>query len=78
MGRALALLLALTGAADAADKALILNDQEQRDLVALLDAATKAQGLAMAPQALRLYYKLQAAGVVTEQKTEPAEGKDAK
>jgi hypothetical protein len=68
------MLLLLTGGAQAADKALILNEQEQRDLVTILDAATKAQGLAIAASTLRLLYKLQSAGVVQEPPKPESEG----
>jgi hypothetical protein len=62
--------------ANAADRALILTDQDQKDLVQALDAATKAQGLAVAPANVRLYQKLLAAPVVTEQSHDkPAETK---
>lgn len=58
----------------AADKALILTDKEQTELVQALDAATKAQGLVIAPATLRLYYKLQSAGSVIEKKDDPQGG----
>ena len=68
------ILLLLVLPVHAADRAMILNDQDQRDLVQMLDTATRAQGLSIAPTALRLYNKLQTSGVVTEQK--PVESKE--
>lgn len=66
--RALLALLLMIGSAQAADKAMILDDKDQQDLINALDAATRAQGLAIAPSTLKLLYKLQSAGTVTGQK----------
>ena len=70
-----ALVLLFTASAAGADKALILNDQDQKDLVQVLDAATRAQGLSIAATSLRLYQKLLAAPSITEQKDAPHDAK---
>jgi hypothetical protein len=64
--RALALLLFLTTPAIAADKALILTDQEQQELIQVLDQATKMGGLSIAPVTAKLLGKLQSAPAVKE------------
>lgn len=70
-------LLFLSAPACAADKALMLNDQEQAALRHVLDVATKAQGIEIAPMTVYLLNKLNAAGVVTESKEIPAQPKAA-
>lgn len=66
------LVSAFIGPAHAADKALILNDQEQVAYRAILDAAIKANGLnTISRNAFVLSDKLDAAGVVTDQKNVP-------
>jgi hypothetical protein len=54
----IALLLLATPAA-AKDVTITLNDQEQQAWAQLLDQAVRAGGLQSAPNALRLYMKLQ-------------------
>lgn len=67
-----ALLLAAIVPAHAADKALILNDQEQSAYRAILDTAVRASGLSpLSRNAFILSDKLDAAGTVTERKTDP-------
>jgi hypothetical protein len=67
----LAILMLLISSAQAADKAVILSDQEQVALRNILDIATKAQGLAIAGDALYFANKINQAGVVTDQKAVP-------
>jgi hypothetical protein len=55
----IALLLATPAAAK--DVTITLNDQEQQAWAQLLDQAVRAGGLQSAPNALRLYMKLQEA-----------------
>jgi len=64
---AVALCLFASGA-HAKDVALILNDQEQASLRQVLDIATRADGLQIAPLTVYLLRKLEAAGVVTNVK----------
>ncbi len=65
-------LLMLTSPCYAADRALILNDQEQAALRVILDAAIKSQGLnGVSRNAFFLSDKLDAAGIVTESKPVP-------
>jgi hypothetical protein len=64
--RVLIILLALTTPARAADKALILNDQEQQEFLQVLDDATKMRGIAIAPVTVKLLDKLRAAPVVKD------------
>lgn len=67
-----ALMLAATVQANAAEKALILGDPEQGAFRVILDAACKAQGLSpVCRNAFILSDKLDAAGTVTERKTDP-------
>jgi hypothetical protein len=70
-----AILLCLTTPtlpASAADKALILTDQEQAAYIAIMDAAIKQSGLSqISRNAIVLADKLYAAGVVTNQQTIP-------
>ena len=68
---AMVLRLAPFGA-KAAEYALVLNDSERQALIALLDEATKAKGLAVAPNAVYLANKIQSAPVVTDKKDDPA------
>lgn len=59
--------------AQAADKALILNDAQQGALRQALDSAIRANGLSQASRnAIVLSDMLDAAGVVTEHKEAPA------
>ena len=62
------LLLALTclfsTTAHAADRALVLTDEEQSALVNVLDAATKAQGLSVAQTTLYFLNKIRSAPTV--------------
>ena len=67
----LVLPLAATGAS-AADHMLVLSDQEMAALYQVLDSATKAQGLQIAPQTVYLLNKMKAAPVVTEHTDAPA------
>ena len=60
-----ALVLALPVKAFAADKALILSDDEQAAFRQILDAATKGSGIQIAPAAVYLLNKLNTAPVVT-------------
>lgn len=72
----LALALLLSVPAQAADKALILNDQEQAAYRAILDSAIKANGLSpISRNAFILSDKLDASGVVTEHKADPTPAK---
>jgi len=77
MGRALALVVAValvpSTVAIAAEKALVLTDQEQTALVEILDAATKQGGISVAGKTIYFLNKLNAAPVVTSQT--PAEPK---
>jgi hypothetical protein len=68
-------MLVMSAPARSADKALILNDQEQAALRNVLDIATKAEGLKIAPATVYLMNKLDAAGVVTERKDPTPEPK---
>jgi hypothetical protein len=70
MGRTLAVLfLALipSTAAIAAERALVLTDQEQTALVEILDAATKQGGISIAGKTTYFLNKLNAAPTVTSQ-----------
>jgi len=62
------LLALISTPAGAVDHALILNDDEKKALVEILDIAVKSRGLEVAPNAVYLLNKLKAAPVVTEQK----------
>ena len=62
-----ALVLAFPAQALAADKALILSDDEQAALRHVLDVATKAEGLQIAQTTLFLLNKLNSAPVVTSE-----------
>lgn len=76
MGRTLSaafLLLLLTLSASATDYAVMLNDTERAVLIELIDAAVKARGLDVAPNAVYLANKIKSAGVVTDQKQVPEE-----
>jgi hypothetical protein len=68
----LALLYPFT--AQAKDVALMLNDQEQAALRQILDVATKAGGMQIAPNTVYLLNKLNTAPVVTDHKDTPAAG----
>jgi hypothetical protein len=66
-----AALLLISSSAQAADRALILTDQEQMALRAIFDAAIRQGGATqLSRNAFVLLDKLDAAGVVTEQKKE--------
>ena len=69
MGRTLAIVLLtlLPSTAMAAEKALVLTDQEQAALVEILDAATKQGGLSIAGKTTYFLNKLNTAPVVTSQ-----------
>jgi len=71
------LLLAFASRANAADTALILNDQEKAALLEALDEATKAKGLAIAPNTVYLANKIRTAPVVTDRKDNPDPPKEA-
>lgn len=68
---AILLLPILCGAAQAKNIALILNDDEQVALRVVLDTATKAQGIQIAPTTVYLLNKLNSAGTVVEHKDDP-------
>lgn len=68
---ALALSLFSAAQARAADYALILNDAERAALLEIINEAVKARGLDIAANAVILASKVRAAGVATEQKSEP-------
>ena len=70
---ALAFALLAPSLAQAKDVALILNDNEVTALKQMLDAATKAQGLAVAGTAVYLLDKINKAPTVTDKKDVPAE-----
>lgn len=71
-----AILLTVPSIASAKDVALILNDDEQNAFRAVLDAATKAQGIQIAPMTVYLLNKLNSAGTVVEHKDDaPKEDK---
>ena len=65
--------MVLVSPVQAAEKVLMLSDQEVVALKTLLDVACKAQGLTqMCRNAFILSDKIDSAGVVTEQKPVPA------
>ena len=71
MRTAIILLLTLTPAF-AADKALMLNEQEQAAFKQILDSATKAGGIQIAPTTVYFLNKLNVAPTVEpEKKSEP-------
>ena len=57
----------------AKDVALILSDDEQKILYRVLDAATRGQGIEIAPATAYLLNKLRTAGTVTERKDDKPE-----
>lgn len=63
----LALILLAPSPASAKDVALILNDQNRTALAQVLDLATKAYGLQVAPVTVQLKALLDAAPEVTQQ-----------
>ena len=63
--------LVLPQIAAAKNVALILNDDEQAALRVVLDDATKAQGLQIAPTTVYLLNKLNSAGTIVEHKDDP-------
>lgn len=67
----LVLLLLATVPAGAADRAVVLNDTETAALLDALDEATKAKGLAIAPNTVYLANKIRTAPIVTERKEDP-------
>jgi hypothetical protein len=67
-----ALLFLVPVTAHAADKALLLNDNEQAIFRQILDAATKAGGIQAAPYTVYFLNKLDAAPAVVPHKDEPA------
>lgn len=62
-----AFLATFGSAASAKDVALILNDQQRASLVQILDLATKAYGLQVAPATVQLKGLVDAAPEVTQQ-----------
>lgn len=64
--RSLAIFFALLIPAHATDYAVMLNDVERAALIDLIDAAVRAKGLDVAPNALYLANKIKAAGTVIE------------
>lgn len=76
MKRLFVLAVLTASPAWAADVALILNDEEQKALRQVLDAATRDRGLEMAGITVYFANKLRAAGTVTERKDEPADKKE--
>jgi hypothetical protein len=72
MKRLLMLAVLIVTPAHAADKALILSDQQQGAYRAILDAAIRANGLSsLSRNAFILSDMLDQAGVVTEHKENP-------
>lgn len=67
---ALILLLSIVPAR-AADYMIVLNDNEKKVLIDILDEATKARGLVIAGSTLHFLNKVQTAPVVTERKEDP-------
>lgn len=66
-------LMMLVTQAQAADKALVLDDNDQIILRQVLDRATKALGMEIAPSTVHLLNKLNAAPIVTGRKESPSE-----
>lgn len=66
----IAVLLA-SAPANAADYMVVVNDQEKQALVEILDEATRAKGLAIAPNTVHFLNKIRSAPVVTERKDDP-------
>jgi hypothetical protein len=62
------LLLFSVTAANAKDYALVINDNEKKGLKQVLDAATKAEGMKIAPFTVYLLNKINAAPEVTAHK----------
>ena len=75
MGRTLALVVAValvpSTVAVAAEKALVLTDQEQTALVEILDAATKQGGISIAGKTTYFLNKLNAAPVTSQTPADP-------
>jgi hypothetical protein len=71
-------LLVLTTQSFAADKALMLNDDEQTALRQILDVATRAQGLQIAPTALYFINKINAAPSVVPHKDDAPKAEEPK
>lgn len=71
--RTIIALLLLGSTAQAADKVMILKDKDQQSLLRVIDASLKAHGIAVLPDAARLFDAYNAAGTLQDQKpvTEP-------
>jgi hypothetical protein len=69
--RSFLFLIALSTAAQAKDVMIILNDQEQAAYKRVLDSATKAEGVQIAPITVYLMNKLNQAMEVVERKDNP-------
>lgn len=70
---AFASAIALASAAQAKDVTIILNDQEQQAFVQVMDAATRAGGLAATQGTIYFYNKLQTAIAAANTPAKPAE-----
>jgi len=68
MMRIFLVLIALAVPAEGRDVMIVLNDQEQAALRRVLDSATKAEGIQIAPMTVYLMNKLNAAMEVVERK----------
>ena len=66
-----ALLFLLPATAQAADKVLVLNDNEQAIFRQILDAATKSGGIQAAPYTVYFLNKLDSAPSVVPHKDDP-------
>jgi hypothetical protein len=67
-----ALAFIIPVAAHAADKAVMLTDDEQSALVQILDAATKAQGISIATNTVYFLNKIKSAPTVVPHVDAPA------
>lgn len=65
------ILWASTGGAIAREVAIIADDQHYNDIVQLVDAALKGQGVSVLPQANRVLDILQKASTVVDKKENP-------
>lgn len=70
------LLVALSASAQAKDVMMVLTDQEQAALRHVLDAATKAEGMQVAPVTVYFQNKLNTAMEVVDHKENPDPPKD--
>jgi len=71
----LALIALSLGTARAGDKALVLNDDEQKQLVQVIDAAMKGYGAQVGRQGGHLLDRLDSAPSVVPHKEEPEDKK---